>query len=261
MPRYSANLSFLFTDRPFLERFAAAAKAGFKGVEYMSPYEHEPKDIVSRLIDHGLTQALFNLPAGGWSAGERGLAVLPGREGDFRDGLERALDYAGALGCERLNCLAGIAPKDIDRAALEAVFLDNLAFAAEAAKRRRVKLLIEPINDRDMPGFYLNRTDEALRLMDRVKSDNLYLQADIYHMQIMEGDLARRLEAAAPRIAHIQIADNPGRHEPGTGEINFSFLLSLIDRLGYGGWIGCEYNPKSTVEAGLGWMKQVLPGA
>jgi hydroxypyruvate isomerase len=255
MPRLSANLSFLFTERPFLDRFAAAAKAGFQAVEYMSPYEHKPADIACRLADHGLTQALFNLPVGDWSAGERGLAILPGREKEFRDGLERALEYAEALGCERLNCLAGIAPTDIDRGALEAVFLDNLAHSAETAKRRRVKLLIEPINNRDIPGFYLNHTDEALRLMDGVKSDNLYLQADIYHMQVMEGDLARRLEAAAPRIAHIQIADNPGRHEPGTGEINFRFLFSLIDRLEYEGWVGCEYRPVSTTEAGLVWIE------
>jgi hydroxypyruvate isomerase len=255
MPRFSANLGFLFTDKPFLDRFAAAASVGFRGVEYMSPYEHDPKDIARRLADHGLTQALFNLPAGDRAAGEHGLAILPGRQGEFRDGLERALDYAETLGCERLNCLAGIAPPDVGRDVLQSVFLENLSFAADVSERRGVKLLIEPINNRDMPGFYLNRTDEALRLIGCVKSDNLYLQADIYHMQIMEGDLARRLEAAAARIAHIQIADNPGRHEPGTGEINFPFLFSLIDRLGYRGWVGCEYRPKSTVEAGLGWMK------
>jgi hydroxypyruvate isomerase len=255
MPRFSANLGFLFTDLPFLDRFAAAAKAGFKGVEYISPYEHAPEEIACRLADHGLTQALFNLPAGDWAEGQRGLAILPGREDEFRDGLERALDYAAALGCERLNCLAGIAPMQADPRVLEATFLKNLAFAAETTARRGVKLLIEPINTRDMPGFYLNRTDEALRLIDLVMSDNLYLQADIYHMQIMEGDLARRLETAAPRVAHIQIADNPGRHEPGTGEINYPFLFSLIDRLGYEGWVGCEYRPLTTTEAGLGWMK------
>ena len=224
MPRFSANLGFLFTDQPFLDRFAAAANVGFKGVEYMSPYEHDPKDIARRLADHGLTQALFNLPAGDWAAGERGLAILPEREDEFRDGLKRALDYAEALGCERLNCLAG------DRAAAcrstgPPVVSRKSLLRGGRVGRRGVKLLIEPINNRDMPGFYLNRTDEALRLIGCVKSDNLYLQADIYHMQIMEGDLARRLEAAAARIAHIQIADNPGRHEPGTGEINFPFLF------------------------------------
>jgi len=254
MPKFSANLGFLFTELAFLDRFAAAAKAGFDGVEYASPYEQAARDIASRLADHGLTQALFNLPAGDWKAGERGIAILPGRETEFRDGLSRALDYAGELGCGRLNCLAGLAPPGADQALLEETFVANLELAAKAAKARGVKLLIEPISTLEMPGFFLNRSDEALRLMKRVGSDNLYLQADIYHMQIMEGDLARRLEGAMPAIAHIQVADNPGRHEPGSGEINYAFLLPLIDRLGYGGWVGCEYRPKTTTEAGLAWM-------
>jgi hydroxypyruvate isomerase len=254
MPKFSANLGFLFTDRPFLDRFAAAAKAGFRAVEYMSPYEHDPKELARRLADHGLTQALFNLPAGDWAAGERGIAILAGRQDAFRESVARALDYAEALGCERVNCLAGIAPAGSDRRNLEQAFLDNLAFAAEATAARGVKLLIEPINSRDMPGFFLSRTDEALRLIERTGARNLYLQADVYHMQVMEGDLARRLEAAMPRIAHIQIADNPGRHEPGTGEINYAFLLPLIDRLGYEGWVGCEYQPMTTAEAGLAWI-------
>jgi hydroxypyruvate isomerase len=254
MPNFSANLGFLFTELPFLDRFAAAARAGFKGVEYASPYEHGARDIARRLADHGLTQALFNLPAGDWDAGERGIAILPGREEEFRDGVSRALDYAEELGCARLNCLAGIAPPGGDRRALEETFVANLAFAAAAARERGVKLLIEPINTRDMPGFFLNRSEQALRLMGRVGSGNLYLQADIYHMQVMEGDLARRLEAAMAAIAHIQIADNPGRHEPGSGEINYAFLLPLIDRLGYEGWVGCEYRPLTTTEAGLAWM-------
>ena len=254
MPRFSANLSFLFAEAPFLDRFEAAARAGFKAVEYMAPYDHDPRAIARRLADLGLTQALFNLPAGDWESGERGLAILPDRVADFRDGVSRALDYADALGCQRLNCLAGVAPPDADRRALEATLLDNLAFAAEAAARRGVKLLIEPINIRDMPGFFLNRSDQALRLIDRVGSDNLWLQADVYHMQIMEGDLARRLEAAAPRIAHIQIADNPGRREPGTGEINYGFLLPLIDRVGYDGWVGYEYRPTTTAAEGLAWI-------
>ncbi len=254
MPRFSANLGFLFTDLPFLDRFAAAAKAGFAGVEYASPYEHDAREIGSRLADLGLMQVLFNLPAGDFEAGERGIAILSERIGAFRDGVALALDAAEALGCERLNCLAGIVPPNADRARLEATFLDNLAYAAEAAARRKVKLLIEPINSRDIPGFYLTRTDDALRLIERVTSDNLYLQADIYHMQVMEGDLARRLEAGGRRVAHIQIADNPGRHEPGSGEINYDFLIPLIDRLGYNGWIGCEYRPATTTEAGLRWM-------
>jgi hydroxypyruvate isomerase len=254
MPRFSANLSFLFAELPFLDRFSAAARSGFRAVEYVGPYDHDPREIARRLTDLDLTQALFNLPAGDWAKGERGLAILPGRAGEFRDGVASALDYAEALSCKRLNCLAGIAPEGADRRLLEATFLDNLAFAAEAAERRGVKLLIEPINDRDVPGFFLNRTDEALKIIAGVGSDNLWLQADVYHMQIMEGDLARRLERAMPRIAHIQIADNPGRHEPGTGEISYGFLLGLIDRLGYDGWVGCEYRPSTTAEAGLGWI-------
>jgi len=181
MPNFSANLGFLFTELPFLDRFAAAARAGFKGVEYASPYDHGVRDIARRLADHGLTQALVNLPAGDWEAGERGIAILPGREEEFRDGVSRALDYAGELGCVRLNCLAGIAPPGADQRALEETFVASLGFAAEATARRGVRLLIEPINTRDMPGFFLNRSDQALRLMGCVKSDNLYLQADISH--------------------------------------------------------------------------------
>ncbi len=254
MPKFSANLAFLFTELPFLDRFVAAAGAGFKAVEYPSPYEHSARDIARRLADHDLTQALFNLPAGDWEAGERGTAILPGREAKFRDGVSRALDYAEELGCTRLNCLAGVAPPGAGRSTLEETFVANLAFAADAARQRGVRLLIEPINTRDMPGFFLNRSDEAIRVMSRVKSDNLYLQADLYHMQVMEGDLACRLETAMPQVAHIQIADNPGRHEPGTGEINCAFLLPLIDQLGYEGWVGCEYRPLTTVETGLAWM-------
>lgn len=254
MPKFSANLSFLFLELPFLDRFGAAAKAGFAAVEYASPYEHPAGEVAKRLADHGLTQALFNLPWGDFDAGERGLGCVPGREQAFRDGVARALDYADALGCKKLNCLSGITPAGAERSRLEATFLDNLAFAAEAARARGVKLLIEPINSRDMPGFFLNTTDEGLKLISRAKTDNLWLQADVYHMQVMEGDLARRLEAGMPRIAHIQVADNPGRHEPGTGEINYGFLLPLIDELGYDGWVGCEYKPLTTVEAGLGWI-------
>ena len=255
MPKFSANLTFLFTDLPLLERLGAAAKAGFKGVEYMSPYEEAKGDLATRLRDNGLTQVLFNLPAGNWGAGERGIAIFPDRVDEFRRGVHQAIDYAGALGCGLVNCIVGLTPKDADAKALRKTLVDNLAYAAAELAKANIKLLIEPINTRDIPGFYLTRTDQALALIDEVGSDNLYVQYDIYHMQIMEGDLARTMEANLPRIAHIQLADNPGRNEPGTGEINYPFLFRHLDKIGYAGWIGCEYKPLGATEAGLGWMK------
>jgi hydroxypyruvate isomerase len=255
MPKFSANLTFLFTDLPLLERLGAAAKAGFKGVEYMSPYEEAKGDLATRLRDNGLTQVLFNLPAGNWGAGERGVAILPDRVDEFRRGVHQAIDYAGALGCGLVNCIIGLTPKDADAKALRKTLVDNLAYAAAELAKANIKLLIEPINTRDIPGFYLTRTDQALALIDEVGSDNLYVQYDIYHMQIMEGDLARTMEANLPRIAHIQLADNPGRNEPGTGEINYPFLFRHLDKIGYAGWIGCEYKPLTNTVAGLGWIK------
>ena len=255
MPKFSANLTFLFTDLPLLERLGAAAKAGFKGVEYMSPYEEAKGDLATRLRDNGLTQVLFNLPAGNWGAGERGVAIFPDRVDEFRRGVHQAIDYAGALGCGLVNCIVGLTPKDADAKALRKTLVDNLAYAAAELAKANIKLLIEPINTRDIPGFYLTRTDQALALIDEVGSDNLYVQYDTYHMQIMEGDLARTMEANLPRIAHIQLADNPGRNEPGTGEINYPFLFRHLDKIGYRGWIGCEYKPLTNTVAGLGWLK------
>ena len=255
MPKFSANLTFLFTDLPLLERLGAAAKAGFKGVEYMSPYEEAKGDLATRLRDNGLTQVLFNLPAGNWGAGERGVAIFPDRVDEFRRGVHQAIDYAGALGCGLVNCIVGLTPKDADAKALRKTLVDNLAYAAAELAKANIKLLIEPINTRDIPGFYLTRTDQALALIDEVGSDNLYVQYDTYHMQIMEGDLARTMEANLPRIAHIQLADNPGRNEPGTGEINYPFLFRHLDKIGYAGWIGCEYKPLANTVAGLGWIK------
>ena len=255
MPKFSANLTFLFTDLPLLERLGAAAKAGFKGVEYMSPYEEAKGDLATRLRDNGLTQVLFNLPAGNWGAGERGVAIFPDRVDEFRRGVHQAIDYAGALGCGLVNCIVGLTPKDADAKTLRKTLVDNLAYAAAELAKANIKLLAEPINTRDIPGFYLTHTDQALRLIDEVGSDNLYVQYDIYHMQIMEGDLARTMEANLPRIAHIQLADNPGRNEPGTGEINYPFLFRHLDRIGYAGWIGCEYKPLTSTVAGLGWLK------
>jgi hydroxypyruvate isomerase len=254
MPKFSANLTFLFNEAPFLDRFALARRAGFLGVEFMSPYEYAKEDLVARLRDNGLTQVLHNLPAGDWAAGERGIAILPGRVEEFRQSVGRTIDYATALGCRQVNCLAGLAPAAADARLLRKTLVDNLAFAARELGKAGVKLLMEPINTRDMPGFFLNRTDQAVKLIEDVGSDNLFIQYDAYHMQIMEGDLARTIEAHLPRIAHIQLADNPGRHEPGTGEINYPFLFGFLDKIGYSGWIGCEYKPLTETAAGLGWF-------
>lgn len=256
MPRFSANLSMLFGEHDFLDRFDAAAKAGFRGVEYLGPYDHSAEEVAARLKKNGLTQVLFNVPSGNWAGGERGIAVLPDRVDEFRAGVEKAIAYAKALGCTQVNCLAGIAPAGVAREELETVFVENLKFAADMLGEAGIRLLIEPINTRDIPGFFLTGTQQALDLIEKVGSPNLWLQYDIYHMQIMEGDLARAIEANLSRIAHIQLADNPGRHEPGTGEINYPFLYDFIDRLGYDGWIGAEYKPKAGTEAGLGWFEK-----
>jgi hydroxypyruvate isomerase len=255
VPRFSANLSMLFAEHEFLDRFDAAARAGFAAVEYVGPYDHEPEVVAARLKKNGLTQALFNLPPGDWGKGERGIAVLPDRVEEFRASVDEAILYAKALGCGQVNCLAGIAPQGVERAKLEETFVANLAFAAGRMKEAGVRLLIEPINPRDIPGFFLNTSRQALELIDAVGSDNLYLQYDIYHMQVVEGDLARTIETNLGRIAHIQIADNPGRNEPGTGEINYPFLYDHLDRIGYSGWVGAEYRPKAGTEAGLGWFR------
>jgi hydroxypyruvate isomerase len=255
MPKFAANLTMLFNEVDFLDRFQAAAGAGFRGVEYLFPYDFDKDQLAACLTDHGLVQVLHNLPAGDWAAGERGLGCLPDRTTEFRDGVGRAIDYATALGCLQVNCLAGLAPEGADPEQLHATLVDNLRFAAAALAAEGIRLLIEPINTRDVPGFYLNRSAQALEIIAEVGSDNLFLQYDVYHMQIMEGDLAPSLEAHLARIAHIQIADTPGRHEPGSGEINYPFLFDHLDRIGYAGWIGCEYKPTATTQAGLGWFE------
>ena len=256
MPRFAANLTMLFNEADFLDRFEAAAKAGFSGVEYLFPYAYPKEALAERLSRHGLTQVLHNLPAGDWAKGERGIASLPGREGEFRDGVGQALAYAKAIGCSQLNCLVGIPPKEADPAKVRLTLVENLRFAARALEEAGVRLLIEPINTFDMPGFFLSRTDETLKLFDEVGERNLWLQYDIYHMQRMEGELAGTLAKFLPRIAHVQVADNPGRNEPGTGEINFGFLFRRIDEIGYDGWVGCEYKPKATTLEGLGWLRR-----
>ncbi|MCP4615015.1 MAG: hydroxypyruvate isomerase [Bradyrhizobium sp.] len=253
MPRFAANLTMLFGEMPFIDRFAAADAAGFSGVEYLFPYDFDKAELCEQLNQHGLIQVLHNLPAGNWAAGERGIAILPDRVEEFRDGVHRAIDYASALDCKQLNCLAGIAPAGADLFELGEVLVANLRYAADALAKEGIRLLIEPINTIDIPGFFLSRTEQAAQIVADVGSHNLFIQYDIYHMQIMEGDIARSLQKHLARIAHVQLADNPGRNEPGTGEINYPFLFRHLDAIGYRGWVGCEYKPRTTTVDGLGW--------
>src|SRR3989344_4733803 len=239
MPKFAANLTMMFNEVDFLDRFEAAAKAGFRGVEYLFPYAYDKNQLADKLKTFKLNQALHNLPAGDWGAGERGIGCLPARVGEFQDGVGKAIDFASALGCKQINCLAGVAPAGVAPDMLRKTFADT-------HKAVGSKLLVEPINTYDIPGFYLSRTAQALEIMNDVGSDNLFLQYDVYHMQRMEGELAATLKKNLSRIAHIQIADNPGRNEPGTGEINYPFLFRHIDQIGYAGWIGCEYKPAAT---------------
>lgn len=255
MPQLSANLSMLFTELPFLERFGAAAKAGFKAVEFMFPYAFSAEDIQAELQKHGLQLVLHNLPAGDWEGGDRGIACDPARVEEFRAGVAQAIAYAQALGVPRLNCLAGKAPAGVDAAVVRRTLVDNLRFAAQALEQNGIRLLVEMINTFDIPGFYLHGTNQALTLLDEVGSPNLQLQYDIYHMQRMEGEIAATLQKQLPRIGHVQIADNPGRNEPGTGEINYAFVFRHLDAIGYQGWVGCEYKPAGRTEDGLGWIK------
>jgi len=258
MPKFSANLSMLFGERPFLERFAAAREVGFEGVEYLFPYDYEAQELAERLREHGLDQVLHNLPAGDWEAGERGIAVLPERVDEFRNGVRRAIDYARALGCSQVNCLAGIAPEDADPDELRSTFVRNLRYAAERLAEHDITLLVEAINTRDIPGFYLTTTMQAFGVVEEVGASNLKLQYDVYHMQVMEGDLVPTIERNLDRIGHIQVADNPGRNEPGTGEIAYPFIFQRLDELGYDGWVGCEYKPAGDTVAGLDWVRPYL---
>lgn len=255
MPRFAANLSFLFTERPFLERFAAARSAGFAAVEFHFPYEHDRAALAEVVLTSGREVVLFNLPAGDWAAGDRGIACHPQRIAEFQDGVGLAIEYARLLGCGRLNCLAGIVPAETTPQQARDTLIENLRFAAAATARAGIELVLEPINTRDTPGFLLATSRDALGVIATVGSDNLRLQYDIYHAQVMEGDLARTLQEHLPQISHIQLADNPGRHEPGSGEINFPFLLQHLDRIGYSGWVGCEYKPSQRSEESFDWMK------
>lgn len=258
MPKLAANLTMLFTESDFLDRFRLAADAGFRGVEYLFPYAYDPVVLKEKLADCGLVQVLHNMPAGDWKTGERGIACLPDRVSEFEAGVEQAIEYATILGCRRVNCLAGIRPRHIDANKARATFVRNLRSAAPRFKSAGIELLIEPINTRDVPGFFLCHTAQALEIIEAVQSDNLFLQYDVYHMQVMEGDLARTIERNLPHITHIQIADLPGRHEPSTGEIHYPFLLRFLDRIGYAGWVGCEYTPAAGTAAGLHWIRPYL---
>lgn len=256
MPRFAANLSMMYTEVPFLDRFAAAARDGFEAVEYLFPYEHTPDEIASRLKAQGLTQALFNLPPGDWSAGERGMACIPGREAEFAASVDRALPYALATGCQRLHAMAGLAPEGVATDAQFAAYVGNLKAAARQLAPHGITLLIEPINTRDMPGFYLNRQQQAHDVLAAAREPNLKVQMDLYHCQIMEGDLSMRLKKHFGGVGHIQIAGVPDRHEPDGGEVHFPHLLDLLDALGYAGFVGCEYRPKADTSEGLGWLRR-----
>ena len=255
MPRFAANRTMLFNEAPFLDRFERAAKAGFDAVEFLFPYAHPAAEIKSRLDANGLKLVLHNLPAGDWDAGERGIACLPDRVDEFRDGVVKAIDYAKALGAPQVNCLAGKIPMGASDATLRQTFVANLRYAAAELKKVGIRLLIEPINTYDIPGFYLSRTEQAIAIIEEVGSSNLFVQYDIYHAQRMEGELAATIAKHLARIGHVQLADNPGRNEPGTGEINYPFLFAHLDRIGYAGHIGCEYKPAAGTEAGLSWLR------
>ncbi|WLS03858.1 hydroxypyruvate isomerase [Shinella oryzae] len=257
MPKFAANLTMLFNEVPFMERFALAAKAGFEGVEYLFPYDFDREALRAALDLHGLTQVLHNLPAGNWAGGERGIAVLPDRIDEFRRGVATAIEYATVLGCRQVNCLSGIAPVGVSDDVLRTTFVSNLRLAAEEFEKHGIRLLIEPINRFDIPGFYLNTPDQAASIIAEVGSDNLFIQYDLYHQQRTGGELIGTFQKHRAKIAHIQLADNPGRNEPGTGEIAWPFVFRTLDALGYDGWIGCEYKPRTTTAEGLGWLTDI----
>ncbi|MFC1905023.1 hydroxypyruvate isomerase [Chloroflexota bacterium] len=258
MPKFCANISKLFNEVDFLNRFERAYIAGFRGVECVFPYEWDKELIAEELRKYGLEHVLFNLPGGNWAAGERGIACLPGREEEFQDGVGLAIDYAKVLKCSRINCVVGFTPQEVPEEKVRQTLVNNLRFAASALEEEEIRLLVEPVNNQDLPGFYLTRTNQALSLINEVNHSNLWLESDIYHMQIMDGNLTKTINDNLNRIAHVQIADNPGRHEPGTGEINYTNLFSFIDRAGYDGWIGCEYDPIGITEDGLTWFQPYL---
>ncbi|MFC1543427.1 hydroxypyruvate isomerase [Candidatus Neomarinimicrobiota bacterium] len=257
MPRFSANLSMLFSEHPFFYRFVAASEAGFKYVEYLFPYEYPAQRLKGLLEQNGLVQVLFNLPSGDWEAGDRGIAANPNRMGEFRRGIDRAVEYAEVLGVERLNCLVGKSVDSIPWEEQWQVLVQNLVYAAGRLGEKNLMLLVEPINTCDIPGFFLSTSQDALRLLDEVAAPNIKLQYDIYHMQKMEGNLAHTISSNLERIGHIQLADVPGRHQPGTGELNFRFLLGELDQLGYDGFVGLEYIPVPDTASSLRWVQEL----
>ena len=258
MPRFAANLSMLYNEHAFLDRFEAAARDDFDAVEFLFPYEWPADTLATLLARHGLRQVLFNAVPGDFAAGERGLACLPGREAEFRAGVDRGLEYAVALGCPRLHVMAGLAPAGASRAELRRVYLANLAWAAQRAGDAKVDVLIEPINTRDIPGYFLNRQDDAHAVLEEVAAANLKVQMDLYHCQIVEGDVAMKLRRYLPggRVGHLQIAGVPERHEPDRGEVHYPYLFDVVDALGWDGWIGCEYRPAAATSEGLGWLQR-----
>ncbi|MCC7010281.1 MAG: hydroxypyruvate isomerase [Acidobacteria bacterium] len=259
MPKFAANLSMMFTEVPFLERFGAAARAGFRAVEFLFPYDYPPGQLRELLEQHGLELVLFNLPPGDWAAGDRGLACDPARVNECRDGVGAALEYAKALGVGQVHMMAGVRPRGVNDDAMRDTYLANVQFAARELAAHGLRLMLEAINTRDVPGFYLNTSRQALDLIHYAGEPNVFFQYDVYHMQIMEGDLAATIRKHLATIGHIQVANPPLRHEPAdTGEINFPFLFRWLDDIGYAGWIGCEYRPKRTTEEGLGWMREYL---
>jgi hydroxypyruvate isomerase len=255
MPRFAANLTMMFNEVPFLDRFAAAAGAGFEGVEFLFPYDHAPEEVASRLRAGGLTNCLFNMPPGDWAKGERGVAALPGREAEFRAGVATALRYARALGTPTLHAMCGLVPHGADRAAARRTYVENLRFAAQELADDGLTLVIEPINGRDMPGYFLQTQADAHAIREEVGAPNLLVQFDVYHAQIVEGDLSVKLRRWVRQIGHVQIASVPDRHEPDGGEVSYPHLFQLLDELGYPGWVGCEYRPAGATAAGLGWFE------
>lgn len=254
MPRFAANLSMMFTDVPFIERFSRAAKAGFEAVEFLFPYEFAPEVLAQQLEKNGLVQALFNMPAGNWAAGERGMAAIPGREAEFRKNVDKALEYALALNCKRLHAMSGVV-SGLDYDACKKTYIENFRYAADKLAPHGITVVTEPINTRDMPGYFINHQLDGVRFMEEVGRPNASVQFDLYHAQIMDGDLTRLAEKMAGKFAHVQVASVPDRHEPDEGELNFPYLFDVLDRIGFKGFVGCEYNPRGKTEDGLAWFQ------